>query len=130
MIQKEKKYGELEIDQFDIADPTNFWEHKHPKNYLIDIKLPEFMCRCPRSGYFDFACIYLQYSPDKYVIELKALKLYINSFADRYISHEDVANEIFDTLYSNLSPKKLKTTFKFNPRGNVTTDITIDSELI
>ncbi len=69
------------------------------QNYIIDIELPEFMCRCPRSGYPDFANIKLSYSPNKRVIELKALKLYINSFMNRYISHEDSANEIFDTLF-------------------------------
>ncbi len=44
------------------------------QNYIIDIELPEFMCRCPRSGYPDFANIKLSYSPNKRVIELKALK--------------------------------------------------------
>jgi 7-cyano-7-deazaguanine reductase len=129
-MSNQLKYGEQEIVQFDINKSENFWHNKHSKNYIIDITLPEFMCKCPRSGYFDFGTIYLQYTPDKYVIELKALKLYINSFANRYISHEDTANEIFDTLYQHLSPKKCKLTFVFNPRGNVSTTIVIDSELL
>ena len=86
------------------------------------------MCKCPRSGYPDFANIKLQYVPDEKVIELKALKLYINSFSDRYISHEDSANEIFDNLSQGLLPKKIKIVMDFNPRGNVHTIITIDSE--
>jgi len=53
-----------------------FWENTHPKTYIIDIELPEFMCRCPRSGYPDFANIKLSYSPNKRVIELKALIIY------------------------------------------------------
>jgi len=100
----------------------------HKKDYLIKITLPEFMCKCPRSGYPDFATIYLEYIPNRYVVELKALKLYINSFANRYISHEDSANEIFDTLYAKLEPKSLKLKADFNPRGNVHTVIEIDSE--
>jgi 7-cyano-7-deazaguanine reductase len=86
------------------------------------------MCRCPRSGYPDFATIRLTYVPDEKVIELKALKLYINSFMGRYISHEDSANEIFDTLYGKLKPRKMKLIADFNPRGNVHTVIEIDSE--
>ncbi len=121
------KYGEEEILHFDINKDENYWPNEHKKTYTIDIELPEFMCKCPRSGYPDFAKIYLQYQPNKKVIELKALKLYINSFMNRHISHENSANEIFDTLYKNLSPKWMKLVTDFNPRGNVHTIITIDS---
>jgi 7-cyano-7-deazaguanine reductase len=122
------KYGEKEIVNFNINSSENFWPNEHKKNYTINIDLPEFMCKCPRSGYPDFANINLQYVPNKKVIELKALKLYINSFMSRHISHENSANEIYDTLYKNLKPKSLKITADFNPRGNVHTVIIIDSK--
>jgi len=121
------KYGEREIEDFNINKKMHYWDNKHNKNYVISIELPEFMCRCPRSGYPDFATIKVEYTPSKRVIELKAIKLYINSFANRYISHEDSANEIYDTLYKNLKPKWMKLTADFNPRGNVHTVIEIDS---
>jgi 7-cyano-7-deazaguanine reductase len=85
---------------------------------------------CPRSGYPDFATIYVEYIPDKFVVELKALKLYINSFSKRYISHEDSVNEIYDLLEKKLKPKSLKVIADFNPRGNVHTIVEIDSEKI
>ncbi len=122
------KYGEEEIRNFDINNEANFWPNEHEKNYTINIELPEFMCLCPRSGYPDFATLKLSYVPDKKVIELKALKLYINSFMFRYISHENASNEIFDALYSKLKPKSMKLIADFNPRGNVHTVIEIDSE--
>lgn len=121
------KYGEKEIREFDINAQENFWPNEHEKNYIINIELPEFMCLCPRSGYPDFAKINLQYTPNKKVIELKALKLYINSFMYRSISHENSANEIFDTLYKKLEPKWMKVVADYNPRGNVHTVIEIDS---
>ncbi len=124
------RYGEKEIKEFDVEKDLEIWPNKHEKEYLIKITLPEFTCKCPRSGYPDFATIYLEYVPDKWVVELKALKLYINSFMDRYISHEDSANEIYDTLYEKLKPKKMKLIADFNPRGNVHTVIEIDSEKI
>jgi len=124
------KYGEKEILEFDINLKENYWPNEHKKDYTIDIELPEFMCKCPRSGYPDFANIKLSYIPNEKVIELKALKLYINSFSNRYISHENSANEIFDTLYNNLKPKWMKIVADFNPRGNVHTMITIDSSNI
>ncbi|MBL3520226.1 NADPH-dependent 7-cyano-7-deazaguanine reductase QueF [Arcobacter lanthieri] len=126
----EIKYGEKEILEFDINDPENFWPNEHNKNYTIDIELPEFMAKCPRSGYPDFATIKIQYIPNKKVIELKALKIYINSFMNRYISHENSANEIFDTLFSKLEPKWLKVVADFKPRGNVHTVIEIDSSKV
>ena len=126
----EIKYGEQEILDFDINNPENFWPNKHEKNYTIDIELPEFMAKCPRSGYPDFATIKIQYIPNKRVIELKAIKIYINSFMNRYISHENSANEIFDTLFEKLEPKWLKVVADFKPRGNVHTIIEIDSSKI
>jgi 7-cyano-7-deazaguanine reductase len=121
------KYGEKEIVDFDINNEENFWPNKHEKNYTINIELPEFMAKCPRSGYPDFATIKLEYIPDELVIELKALKIYINSFMFREISHENSANEIFDTLYEKLKPRYMKVIADFKPRGNVHTVIEIDS---
>jgi 7-cyano-7-deazaguanine reductase len=123
------KYGEKEIFELDIKNLER-WPNNHKKDYVIKITLPEFMAKCPRSGYPDFATVYLEYIPDEWVIELKALKLFINSFMNRYISHEDAANEIFDTLYERIKPKWIKIVMDFNPRGNVHTVIEIDSKKI
>jgi 7-cyano-7-deazaguanine reductase len=122
------KYGEKEIAEFDVAKDLEIWPNEQKRDYLIKITLPEFSCLCPRSGYPDFATIYLEYIPNKWVVELKAIKLYINSFRNRYISHEASANEIYETLYEKLQPKQMKITADFNPRGNVHTLIEIDSK--
>lgn len=124
------KYGEKAIIEFDIEKDLEIWPNKHTKNYVIKLVLPEFFCLCPRSGYPDFATIYIEYIPQDFVVELKAIKLYINSFMTRHISHEDSANEIYDTLYSKLKPKWLKVFADFNPRGNVHTTIEIDSKSV
>ena len=125
------KYGEKEVAEFDIEKDFEIWENKHPNNnYTIKVSLPEFTCLCPRSGYPDFATIHLEYNPAKYVAELKALKLYINTFRNRYISHEDSANEIFNTLVKKIKPNYLKLVADFNPRGNVFTKIEIDTNYV
>jgi 7-cyano-7-deazaguanine reductase len=121
------KYGQKKIKNFNINKKENFWPNEYIKNYIVKIELPEFICMCPRSGYPDFANIKLEYIPNKKIIELKALKLYINSFIYRYISHENSINEIFDVLNKKLKPKWLKIIADFNPRGNVHTIIEIDS---
>jgi 7-cyano-7-deazaguanine reductase len=73
------KYGQKEIEDFNIEKDLEVWQNIHQKNYNINIVLPEFTALCPRSGYPDFATITLDYTPDKLVVELKALKLYINT---------------------------------------------------
>jgi len=124
------KYGEKEIKEFNVDRDLEIWPNKHKKNYVIKLVLPEFCCLCPRSGYPDFATIYIDYTPNEFVVELKAIKLYINSFMNRNISHEDSANEIYDVLDSKLKPKWLKVVADYNPRGNVHTVIELDSEQI
>jgi 7-cyano-7-deazaguanine reductase len=122
------KYGEKEIAEFDVEKDLEIWPNKYQRDYLIKVTLPEFSCLCPRSGYPDFATIYIEYTPDKFVVELKAIKLYINSFRDKHISHEESANEIYETIYNKIKPKYMKLTADFNPRGNVHTVIEINSE--
>jgi 7-cyano-7-deazaguanine reductase len=121
------KYGEKIVNEFNVEKDLEIWPNEHKKNYLIKMTLPEFSCLCPRSGYPDFATIYLEYTPDKWIVELKAIKLYINSFRDRHISHENSANEIYDVLDTKLKPKYMKIVADYNPRGNVHTVIEIDS---
>ena len=90
--QNQMRYGEKILKEFDPQTDLEVWENKHEREYTIKITLPEFCCLCPRSGYPDFATIYLEYIPNKLVVELKAIKLYINSFMNRNISHEDIIN--------------------------------------
>jgi len=115
------KYGEREVQEAKLGAWPN---KKRKRDYVIEITLPEFTCLCPRSGYPDFATIRIKYIPDRKIVELKSLKLYINKFRNVYISHEDTTNKIFDDLVQILKPKWIEVTGDFNPRGNVKTVIT------
>jgi len=121
------KYGEKIVNDFDIEKDLEIWPNEYKRNYLIKMTLPEFSCLCPRSGYPDYATIYLEYTPNEFVVELKAMKLYINSFRDKHVSHENSANEIYETLDKKIKPKYMKIIADYNPRGNVHTVIEIDS---
>ena len=87
--------------------------------YQIIIDLPEFTCKCPFSGYPDFAKLKFTYQPKEKVYELKSLKLYINNFRDQRISHEEVINRIMDDLIKAANPHWMHLNADFNPRGNV-----------
>lgn len=119
------KYGEKAIKKAKIET----WDNPEPeRDYEINISFPEFTCLCPRSGYPDFATIRIVYIPDKKIVELRSLKLYLNSFRDKYISHEEVTNRIYSDLYKSLKPRFLEVTGDFNPRGNVKTIIRVSSK--
>ena len=116
------KYGAKAIKTAKLE----IWENPYPgRDYVIDISYPEFTCLCPRSGYPDFATIKVTYTPDKRVVELKSLKLYLNSFRDQGVSHEAVTNMVFDVLKKNLKPRSLEVVGDFNVRGNVKTVIRV-----
>ena len=92
------KYGEKEIVEFDINKDENFWPNEHDKNYVINIELPEFMAKCPRSGYPDFATIKLQYTPNKRVIELKALKIFYRPTS--FYNLSPIANRVTLSIFT------------------------------
>ena len=107
----ERAISEAELLCFDNPSPN--------RTYEISIELPEFTCKCPFSGYPDFAVLRLKYQPGAKVLELKAIKLYINSYRERTISHEEVTNQILDDLVAAAHPAWMKLEADFNPRGNV-----------
>ena len=82
----------------------------------------------PRSGYPDFATIQINYVPDKYIVELKSLKLYLNNYRNQSISHEMSTNQIFDDLQKLLKPRHMEVSGDFNPRGNVKTVIKVSTD--
>lgn len=124
-MDKELKYGEKEILEAKLEP----WPNPYPeRNYTIDISFPEFSCLCPRSGYPDYATIKIKYVPDKYIVELKSLKLYLNKYRNQYISHEEATNKIYEDLYNLLKPRFLEVVGDWNPRGNVKTIIKVSSE--
>jgi 7-cyano-7-deazaguanine reductase len=116
------KYGEREIAEGQL---TTFPNPRIGRRYDIQITLPEFTCKCPFSGYPDFATIYLTYVPDRTVVELKSIKLYINGYRDRYISHEESVNLILDDFVAACDPLEMTVKGDFQPRGNVHTVIEV-----
>jgi len=93
------------------------------KEIEIDFEIPEFTCICPFSDFPDFATIRLQYVPNERCIELKSLKLYINSFREVKVFHEHVINLILEDFVSACDPLSVKIEGDFNVRGNIKTTV-------
>jgi 7-cyano-7-deazaguanine reductase len=100
------------------------WKNQYPdKLYTITLDIPEFTCICPKTGLPDFATITIEYSPDKYCIELKSFKMYTIFYRNLGIFHEHVINKILDDFVKAAKPRWVKITGVFNPRGGITTTV-------
>ncbi|HMQ03200.1 MAG TPA: preQ(1) synthase [Pyrinomonadaceae bacterium] len=87
----------------------------------VDFEIPEFTAICPFSDFPDFAVIRLKYIPNERCIELKSLKLYINSFRDVKIFHEHVVNVILEDFVKACDPVRVEIEGDFHVRGNIKT---------
>ena len=94
------------------------------RDYEIEITCPEFTAVCPKTGQPDFATVIICYVPDRTIVELKSLKLYLFSFRDRGIFYEHSMNTILDDLVTATRPRRMTVVGKFTPRGGISSKIT------
>lgn len=101
-------------------DILETFENPHPKrDYLIHHVAPEFTSVCPKTGQPDFGTIEIEYVADARCVELKSLKFYLQDFRNCGVFYEDVINRILDDLVAALSPRKMRVTGRFTPRGGM-----------
>ena len=107
-----------EMDLF----PLDTFAYDFPgREIKIDFEIPEFTAICPFSDFPDFATIRLEYVPNERCVELKSLKLYINSFRNVKIFHEHVINVILEDFVRACDPLSVEIEGDFHVRGNVKT---------
>ena len=104
--------------------PLDTFPYEFPGSEIkINFEIPEFTCVCPFSDFPDFATIHLEYVLNERCIELKSLKLYINSFRDVKVFHEHVINMILEDFVNACDPLSVEIAGDFNVRGNIKTTI-------
>ena len=104
----------------ELSQEINLQELKYGERNILEGELITFPN--PRIGRrYD-----IKYIPNERVVELKAIKLYINSYRDRYISHEESVNQILDDFVAACDPLEVKIKGDFSPRGNVHTTIEVE----
>ena len=102
--------------------PLDTFAYEFPgRNISIKFEIPEFTCVCPFSDFPDFATIRIEYVPNERCVELKSLKLYINSFREVKIFHEHVINVILEDFVRACDPLAADVEGDFNVRGNIKT---------
>lgn len=103
-----------------IPNPTD-------KAYEIKVKIPEFTFLGVKEQP-DFAVIYLTFYPGKKVIELKSLKQYVFQLRNIVTSYERLINIVYEDLFAVYEPVRLRLVMICNPRGGISSKLTIDSD--
>lgn len=94
------------------------------RDYEIVCETDEFTCLCPVTGQPDFATVRVTYVPDRLLVELKSLKMYLWSFRDEGAFHEAVTNSVLDDLVAALAPRSMKVETIWKVRGGILTTVT------
>jgi 7-cyano-7-deazaguanine reductase len=103
-----------------IQNPTN-------EAYEIKIKIPEFTFLGVKEQP-DFAVLYLTFYPARKIIELKSLKQYVYQLRDVVVSYERLINIFYNDLMKVYEPERLRLVMVCNPRGGISSRLTIDSD--
>jgi len=92
-------------------------------NYVARFVMPEFTALCPITGQPDFAHLVIDYVPNRFLVESKSLKLYLNSFRNHGAFHEDCTVSVGKTLAKLLAPRWLRIGGYWYPRGGMPIDV-------
>ena len=102
---------------------------RNPTQGLYEIKI-----NCPELTFIgvkeqpDFGELEVIYTPFETIIELKSLKFYIYQFRNKLYAYEALINYIYDDIVSVYNPRKIIVNMYLNPRGGITSKLTVDSE--
>ncbi len=96
----------------------------HPqRDYLITHAVHDFTSLCPKTGQPDFGRFTISYLPGPDCIELRSLKLYLQSFRVSGIFYEDVTNVVLADLVACCRPRWMSVRSRWRIRGGIHTVI-------
>lgn len=111
----------------DFRSQLETFENQFPdRDYRIEIVAPEFTSVCPKTGQPDYGTLTITYIPDRLCVELKSLKMYLQSFRNEGIFYEHATNTILDDLAAVTKPRYMKLVAAFTPRGGISTSVTAE----
>lgn len=91
----------------------------------MTITVPEYTSLCPKTGMPDAGTITIEYQPDRYFVELKSLKLYIQAYRNLGIFYENAVNRIARDFMKTVKPCWVRVQGDFNPRGGIISKVTV-----
>ncbi|MFB6306188.1 MAG: NADPH-dependent 7-cyano-7-deazaguanine reductase [Flavobacteriales bacterium] len=114
---------------YDQIDKNHLVPIPNPSDqaYEVKIKIPEFTFIGVKNQP-DFAKVYLTMYPSDKIIELKSLKQYVVHLRNIVVSYERLINIMYDHLMEVYEPGRLRLVMICNPRGGISSKLTIDSD--
>jgi 7-cyano-7-deazaguanine reductase len=74
------------------------------------------------TGQPDFAEIDITYVPDKFVVESKSVKLYLETYRNEGVFHEHLAVDIAKDFIKFVKPLSIDVVVRFHVRGGIAID--------
>lgn len=74
---------------------------------------------CPVTNQPDLSHLVIEYTPGRWCVESKSLKLYLWSFRDRPVFAEALAAEIAREIMTTAQPAAVRVTLTQRPRGGI-----------
>jgi 7-cyano-7-deazaguanine reductase len=99
----------------------------HPgTGFTVHFECYEFTSVCPKTGHPDFGTIEIEYEPNKLCLEMKALKLYLQSYRNVGAFYEDLFNRITQALVTACKPTWLALTGRCTARGGMKATVQVE----
>jgi 7-cyano-7-deazaguanine reductase len=107
--------------------PLESFANKYPsRDYVVEFDCPEFTSIGPVTGQPDFARIKITYIPDRKCLESKSLKMYLFSFRNVGMFHEEIVNKVLEDLVEACNPRWARVRGLMNSRGGISIDVTAE----
>jgi 7-cyano-7-deazaguanine reductase len=126
-----EKLGDAEVQVHRLSQQRELHTFINPnpeRNYRIRLVTDELTSLCPATGHPDFADLTIEYVPDLVCVEMKSLKLYIETFRTEGHFYEELINLIWGDLESVLKPRYLVVHGDFHTRGGWPAGVTVSSQ--
>lgn len=103
--------------------------------FVIEHVAEEFTSLCPKTGHPDFGVVTVRFCPrggrdGGTCVELKSLKLYLQSFRTEGIFYEAVTNQIRDDLAALMRPAWMLVRTEWRGRGGIRSVIRAESGVV
>ena len=96
------------------------------RDYVIEHVAGQFTSVCPMTGHPDFGTVTVRFVADRRCVELKSLKLYLQSFRNEGIFYEAVTNRIADDLAAAMQPRWMIVETDWRGRGGIRSRIRVE----
>ena len=90
-----------------------------PGKITVTLNCKEFTSLAPSTNLPDYAQIDIVYVPDKFVVESKSVKLYLETYRNIGVFYEHLVIDIANDFIKYVKPHSVDVTAHFNVRGGI-----------